>query len=86
MHSCKFPFLFAFFNHFYNEYRVLSEQSVWRAMCLRGESAKHYQNYGELLYTEGLRMKEKKARRCEQQQRDNEARELAQMTATPEIR
>ncbi|CAN5973821.1 unnamed protein product [Sphagnum jensenii] len=65
--------------------RVLSEQSVWRAMCLRGESAKHYQNYGELLYTEGLRMKEKKARRCEQQQRDNEARELAQMTATPEI-
>ncbi len=31
-------------------------------------------------------MKEKKARRCEQQQRDNEARELAQMTATPEIR
>ncbi|CAM6010534.1 unnamed protein product [Sphagnum balticum] len=54
-------------------------------MCLRGESAKQYQNYGELLYTEGLRMKEKKARRCEQQQRDNEARELAQMTAKPEI-
>lgn len=53
---------------------------------MRGCAAKQYRNYGELLYTEGLIMKKTQMKLMEQKQKNDEARELAQLTLMPEIR
>jgi hypothetical protein len=55
-------------------------------MWMRGRAAKQYRNYGELLYTEGLIKKKTQMKLMEQKQKNDEARELAQLTLMPEIR
>jgi hypothetical protein len=52
---------------------------------MRGWAAKQYRNYGELLYTEGLIKKKTQMKLMEQKQKNDEARELAQLTLMPEI-
>lgn len=53
---------------------------------MRGKIAKQYRNYGELLYTEGLTKKENQQKLIEKKKRDDEVRELSELTGIPEIR
>lgn len=53
---------------------------------MRGRTAKQYRNYGELLYTEGLAKRENQMKLIAKKQKDDEARELAELTGKPEIR
>lgn len=53
---------------------------------MRGRTAKQYRNYGELLYTEGLTKKENQQKLIEKKQKDDEVRELCELTGIPEIR
>lgn len=53
---------------------------------MRGRTAKQYRNYGELLYTEGLTKRENQMKLIAKKQKDDEAREMAEITGKPEIR
>jgi len=53
---------------------------------MRGRTAKQYRNYGELLYMEGLSKKENQQRLIEKKQKDDEVRELSELTGIPKIR
>jgi hypothetical protein len=55
-------------------------------MLMRGRTAKQYRNYGELLYTEGLTKKENHQKLIEKKLKDDEAREMSELTGIPEIR
>ncbi|CAM6029269.1 unnamed protein product [Sphagnum balticum] len=65
--------------------RTRISKESWRIMRMRGCAAKQYRNYGELLYTEGLIKKKTQMKLMEQKQKNDEARELAQLTLMPEI-
>lgn len=53
---------------------------------MRGRTAKQYRNYGELLYTEGLTKKENQQKLIEKKLKDDEAKEMSELTGIPEIR
>lgn len=53
---------------------------------MRGKTAKQYRNYGELLYTEGLTKRENQQKLVEKKKKEDEAKELSELTGIPEIR
>jgi hypothetical protein len=61
-------------------------QTPWRLTRTRGEIAKQYRNYGELLYAEGLTMRENHLKAVADKQKHDEARELAELQPKPTIR
>lgn len=52
----------------------------------RSEIARRFRNYGELLYTEGLLMKEKLLKQIECKKKDDAEREMIGFTGKPRIR
>ncbi|KAG0617566.1 hypothetical protein M758_5G199500 [Ceratodon purpureus] len=66
--------------------RMNVPKKSWRIMLMRGRTAKQYRNYGELLYTEGLTKKENQQKLVEKKLKDDEAREMSELTGVPEIR
>ena len=53
---------------------------------MRGKLAKQYRNYGELLYAEGLTMRQNHIKAVCERQQQVESRELAEVTLMPKIR
>ena len=61
-------------------------QTTWRLTRMRGKIATQYRNYGELLYAEGLTMRQNHLKAAEDKKRHDEARELAELQPKPKIR
>jgi len=55
-------------------------------MLMRGRIAKQYRNYGELLYIEGLTKKKNQEKLIEKKRKDDEVKELSELTGIPKIR
>ena len=55
-------------------------------MRLRGRAAKQFQNYGELLYREGLNKEEEKQKLIQKKLQEEKDKELSSLTLKPEIR
>jgi len=53
---------------------------------MRGKIAKQYKNYGELLYAEGLTMRQNLLKAISDKQKHDEEREMAEVTLKPKIR
>lgn len=52
---------------------------------MRGKIAKQYKNYGELLYAEGLTMRENHLKAVADKKKHDEAKELAELLPKPKI-
>lgn len=61
-------------------------QTSWRLTRMRGKIAKQYKNYGELLYAEGLTMRENHLKAVADKKKHDEAKELAELLPKPKIR
>lgn len=65
---------------------VVLNQRTCRLTRMRGMIAKQYKNYGELLYAEGLNMRQKHMKAVADKQKQDEAKELDGVTLKPKIR
>ncbi|XP_024367520.1 uncharacterized protein [Physcomitrium patens] len=65
--------------------KINVSKKSWRIMLMRGKTAKQYRNYGELLYTEGLTKRENQQKLVEKKKKEDEAKELSELTGIPEI-
>ncbi|KAG0591885.1 hypothetical protein KC19_1G209400 [Ceratodon purpureus] len=60
-------------------------KTTWRLTRMRGKAAKQYRNYGELLYAEGLTMRQNHLKAVADKQKHDEAKELAELQPKPKI-
>lgn len=61
-------------------------QNSWRLTRMRGKIAKQYKNYGELLYAEGLTMRQNHLKAVSDKAKHDEVKEMAELTLRPKIR
>ncbi|KAG0558316.1 hypothetical protein KC19_10G018400 [Ceratodon purpureus] len=65
--------------------KIKSPKKSWRIHKKRSEIAKRYRNYGELLYTEGLMVREKLLKEIEKKKKEDEEWEMVGFTGMPKI-
>ncbi|XP_024400144.1 uncharacterized protein [Physcomitrium patens] len=68
-----------------NSSKVKSPKKSWKTYRRRSEIASRYENYGELLYTEGMFMKEKYMKEIERKKRQERIREMISCSGKPHI-
>lgn len=71
--------------HFIPSMDVMNQKS-WRMTRMRGKIAKQYKNYGELLYAEGVTMRQNHLKAVSDRLKQVEKWELEEVTLKPKIR